>query len=384
LTAAKIRALKNRETDYAVTEGGGLELRVLASGRRMWCYRYVIGGRRERVTFGRWPYMNLEEARRRRLIFEELVESGQSPSDVVRAERLAGNARVTVREFGARWMGEIVEKVRKDSKAVERYLLREVYPVLGRRPMASITGQDLQALIFRKRDSGRPEAAATLRHLLKRLFDYARVCGVTRLNPVDMTPLRYVTRHRSRDRFLSETELPVFLERLAGLGRTGIVLELMLLTLCRKGELRQARWEHVDFDKAVWQLPSELSKMRTAHIFYLSPRAVELFRRLKEMAGRAEVVLPMKNALTQPMAPAALNKAMTRVKWGIPHFTPHDLRRTASTHLNELGYNADWVEKALNHTPLGVRGTYNRAQYGEERKRMLAKWADYLEGLANG
>jgi integrase len=108
---------------------------------------------------------------------------------------------------------------------------------------------------------------------------------------------------------------------------------------------------------------------------------VALFKRLKEMGGRAEVVLPMRDALTEPIGAAALNQAMARVKWGFPHFTPHDLRRTASTHLNEQGYNADWIEKALNHTPLGVRGTYNRAQFGEERRRMLQEWADYLEGL---
>jgi integrase len=82
------------------------------------------------------------------------------------------------------------------------------------------------------------------------------------------------------------------------------------------------------------------------------------------------------------MAPNVLNKAINRVDWGMPHFTPHDLRRTASTILNEQGYSPDVIEKALNHAVRGgVRGIYNRAQYAAERKRMLQEWADYLEGL---
>jgi integrase len=76
---------------------------------------------------------------------------------------------------------------------------------------------------------------------------------------------------------------------------------------------------------------------------------------------------------------------MARIKWGMPHFTVHDLRRTASTHLNEQGYPADVIEKALNHAVRGgVRGIYNRAQYAEERKKMLQEWAEWLKGLKDG
>src|ERR1035437_2032634 len=167
-------------------------------------------------------------------------------------------------------------------------------------------------------------------------------CGVATANPTDMTPLRYVTRHRSRSRTLSETELRVFLQRVPSLERYGIMAELILLTLCRKSELGLARWEHINFERSIWELPPELSKMGTAHIVYLSTQAKILLLRLKEMAGRAEMVLPARDSLTQAMTPSALNKAMARVKWGIPHFTPHDLRRTGSTVLNELGYVPDW------------------------------------------
>ena len=98
-----------------------------------------------------------------------------------------------------------------------------------------------------------------------------------------------------------------------------------------------------------------------------------------------DYVLPSQNSSTQPMAETTLNKAIARVGWGMPKFVPHDLRRTASTILNEKRYDADAIEKALNHAVRpGVRGIYNKAQYADERKQMLADWAEWLEGVKNG
>jgi integrase len=178
--------------------------------------------------------------------------------------------------------------------------------------------------------------------------------------------------------FLQRLESPVINLRLR------MALKIILLTLCRKSELRLARWEHIDFARGVWEIPAELSKTGMPHIVYLSRQAVECLETLKRLAGRAQVVLPARWAVTQPICESTLNGLMLQVRWGIPHFTPHDLRRTGSTTLNELGYNADWIEKALNHSAKGIRGVYNRAQYGEQRRKMLQEWADWLERLPSG
>jgi len=95
-------------------------------------------------------------------------------------------------------------------------------------------------------------------------------------------------------------------------------------------------------------------------------------------------VLPAQSSRTQPLSPSALNTAIARVDWAMPHFTPHDLRRTGSTILNEQGYAPDWIEKALNHAVKGVRGVYNRAQYAEQRRQMLGEWAEWIEKLRSG
>lgn len=379
MTDAAIAKLKLRKKRYAVRVSRGLQLVVHPSGSRSWIFRYHLGGQSRSRRIGTFPNMKFNKARKIASEWSKLIEEGADPA-VVHGKR----PTVTAKEFGARWVKEVVDEARKDPKAVTRYLDRHVYPKFGKRTMASITPWEVQALIFAKRDAGKPEAAAALRHLLKRLFDYAKGCGVIASNPVELTPLRYVTQHKSRDRFLSEAELKLFLQQLPALGRLGVILELMLLTMCRKSELRLARWEHINFEKAIWELPASLSKTSQAHIFYLSSQALALFRRLKEMGGRAEVVLPMRDSIREPMRPETLNHAMARVKWGIAHFTPHDLRRTATTHVAEMGHKKAVIEKALNHGVDGVHGVYNRAEYREERIKMLQAWGDYVEGLKDG
>jgi integrase len=160
-------------------------------------------------------------------------------------------------------------------------------------------------------------------------------------------------------------------------------MHLLLLTLVRKGELLGARWEHVDLDKAVWEIPADHMKMGKPHVVHLSRQAVELFQELRKLASTSEFVLPGRSSLRKPFAHNAVNKALKVALQGsdIPAFTIHDLRRTASTCLNELGFRSEVIEKALAHELGGVRGVYNKAEYGHERRSMLQSWADYVERL---
>ena len=92
---------------------------------------------------------------------------------------------------------------------------------------------------------------------------------------------------------------------------------------------------------------------------------------------------PERNSLAKPFSTTALNQALEGVSFAIPPFTIHDMRRTGSTLLHENGFPSDVIEKALNYTIGGVRGVYNRAEYSEQRRKMLQFWADYIEGLAS-
>lgn len=403
LTTTLVKNLAPGSRRFRVRDESGLFLEVMPSGTKSWRLPYRIAGVTETVTLGRWPRMTPAAARQKagELLAGLEAHVPLRPKEALRRERVARWAghKVTVEMFAKRWLEEVARPARKDPAEVEQTVMREVLPALGGRPVQEVTGAEVQAVIFGKRDAGYPAAAIVLRHLLKRFFDYAQVCGLITWNPVDQTPRKFVGHLQSRDRWLSRDELRIVLPQLrGGFGRgaldprMGMAIRLLLLTLTRKSELRLARQEHVICEEErdmipsapprwTWEIPAAVSKTGQAHIVHLSGQACGLFRSLKAMAGRAEVVLPSKESLARPIGPAELNKAIYAHDWGVAEFTPHDLRRTASTHLNEMGYAPDVIEAALNHTQKGVRGVYNRAKYAAERRKMLQDWADELDRI---
>ena len=292
---------------------------------------------------------------------------------------------VTVREFCARYLAEVVARDRKDPAAVARYLERDVMPRLGRLRMDRVSGRHVQSIVFGRRDAGKPASALALRGVVKRLWDYGLVCGVAKENPATSVPRRYVGRLRSRERVLMEDELGRLLRVLAADGGRGaMAVELLLLTMVRKGELRLARWSEFDLERGEWAMAGERTKMGRAHVVYLPPRAVELLRALRSrQIPEVEMVLPMGSAWWTPASASWLNARLRLFerRADVPHFTVHDLRRTAATHLTEMGWAPEVVEKALGHALRSVRGVYNRAEFAEKRRAMLEAWAVQLDRL---
>lgn len=378
LTYEEIRKLKPKAAGYAVQDIGGLSLLVSKRSKR-WLYRYRLRGRNSTLALGQWPKISIAAARLSASEARQLILAGTDPMGV---RRKVTRTTVSVRAFGARWMRERVSQVRKEPWEVGRVLARDIYPELGDVAIDQVSAEDVRGLVFKRRDEGRPEAAALIRETLRRMYDYAIACEMTTHNPTLATSLKFVTQNRSRSRTLSRAEIVKFKHRARSLPqRYETSLKLLLLTLVRKNELLTARWEHIDLVNAVWEIPAELTKTGTPHTVYLSHQAVTALQILRSWCRDAEVVLPTRNSKTVPIAEHTLNKAMNKVDWGMPHFTPHDLRRTAATLLNEQGYNSDWIEKALNHSVRGIRGVYNRALYAEQRKQMLQEWADWLSAL---
>ncbi len=392
LTDTQIAKLPWKSKRFVINDSRGLSLICNPRGVKTWQLKYRRGpqGVSAVATLGHWPEMTVARARARASEARRRIKRGESLT--------YGTAKVTVRVFAQRYLSEVAAKRRKDLKPVRQCLDREVFPHLGSLMVAAVQPAEVQRLVFAKRDRGLPAAAGKLRGLLKRIFDYAVVCGAANSNPVAQTPLRYVYQSKPRKRHLSRTEVARMLVASNRMSfRFATMLKLLLLTLARKGELLNAQWKDIDFAAATWEVPEEKSKNGLAHVVYLSTQALELFRLLwpldaEQPAARhthsgtrrvdpSEYVFPRQSERARPMIASALNLAMKQVKWGMPHFTPHDLRRTASTILNEQGYDRDWIETALSHVPQGIRAVYNKAKYADQRRKMLQEWADWLEGL---
>lgn len=389
LSDTAIKALKPKAARYVVTDSRGLILEVHPSGAMAWSYRYRLPtGKRERVVLGRYPALSLKLARAARDKRETMVALGQSPAQQKQLAKVAAADATTVAEFGERFFTEIVEKDRRDVTIPRRYFDKAIVPAIGAKPVRDVTTEDVRSIIWKKKDEGFDAAAGQVRGVLKRLFDFAMTAGLVSSNPVLALPMRHVHRGKARERALSPDEIRAFLRAAfeSNIRRQfKLGLHLILLTMVRKSELLLARWEHVDFERAEWNIPAEHSKTGKPHVVYLSRQAIEGFKELHALAGGSELVMPGRGSLTKPFAHNAINTALKVALAGqaIPAFTVHDLRRTASTLLHENGWPSDVVEKALNHTIGGVRGVYNRAEYATQRREMLQQWADTIESLVS-
>jgi integrase len=387
LSELGIKALKPRSKRYQVTDSRGLSIEVFPTGGLAWRYRYQFEGKTQKLAMGKYPQVSLKAARQKRDGYAVMIANGQSPAEEKRLGKVALAAASTLQDFGERYYKEVVLKDLKNPKSIRRYLDKELYPVLGSKSLRSITAADVQAIVFRKRDNGFEAAAAAIRNLVKRIFDYALVCGAAQINPALALPTRFITRARPRTRALSPEEIREYLTKLyrSNIRRQfKLSLHIILLTLVRKSELRLAFWKDVDLETAEWLIPASVSKTGKPHTVYLSRQVVTMFEELQALAGTSELVLPGRGSLTRPFAGNAMNQALNSIHFAIEPFTIHDLRRTGSTLLHEQGFPTDVVEKALNHTIGGVRGIYNRAAYADQRREMLQRWADYIDTIHLG
>lgn len=389
LTETALKALKPKDRPYTVTDDRGLYVEVFPTGGVVWRFRYRLNGKQEKLTLGKYPALTLKNARGKRDEAAQLAAMGQSPAARKRLDKAQAAESTTVAEFGERYFREIVAKDRKDVTIPRRYFDKDIVPAIGAKPVRDVTTEDVRSIIWRKKDEGFDAAAGAIRGVLKRLFDYAMTAGLVATNPVLALPMRHVHKAKSRDRALSTDEIRGFLKAAfeSNIRRQfKVALHLVLLTMARKSELLQARWEHVDLDNAEWHIPSDNSKTGKPHIVFLSRQSVALFKELRALAGGSSLVLPGRGSLTKTFAHNSINNALKVALQGqdIPAFTVHDLRRTASTLLHENGWPSDVVEKALNHTIGGVRGVYNKAEYAPQRREMLQFWADFIEQLMTG
>jgi integrase len=198
-----------------------------------------------------------------------------------------------------------------------------------------------------------------------------------------------------KDRALSPTEIQIAfqqLEHVPTLPTIRLGLRLILLTMVRKSELLDAVWDEVDFENAVWTVPKERMKRSKAHNVYLCQQSLDIMIALKTCAGNSRYLLPSRYDADAPMSRATFNRITYAIvgrakKAGLPlePFTVHDLRRTGSTLLNELGFNSDWIEKCLAHEDgRSSRGVYNKAEYEQQRRHMLQEWADMVDAWIAG
>lgn len=382
-TDREIQNLKPQEKRYSVKDklNNGLFVEVWDSGTKTWHYRYSLNGKQERLVIGRYPDLSLKDARQVRDESASLVAKGISPK-----QNKNKVTSILFSDYGERYLNEVIKKERKDPYNMILCLNNDIYPMMGSIPLDQVSIEDIRRTIWRKKEQGYDAAANQVRGLLKRMFDYAMTLGLVPFNPVLAIPSRHIHKAKPRDRYLSTNEIRTYYttllnSRIYRPRKLGLLLSL--LTLVRKSELLKAKWEYIDFDKRIWLIPETKADSATGHsremVVYMSDQVIEIFRELKTIAGDEPYVFVGRQSGTH-ISHNAFNTAQKAALalTDLPPFTVHDLRRTASTHLNEQGFHSDAIEACLNHTMRGVRGVYNKAKYEKERIDIMEKWSNYI------
>ena len=396
LTDSGVKSLKPKDKSYKVTDRDGMYLVVQPSGTIVFRLDYRMNGRRETVTLGRYGAAGISLARAREKLIDakRAITEGRSPAQEKQREKRRLKEAKSFGEFAERWFQE--GRMADSTKAMRRAIYeRDLLPKYRNRLLTEITAEDLRALCAAVKERGAPAVAIHVRDIVKQIYGFAILHGEKVHNPAEDVGPASIAHFVPRDRSLSPSEIRIMLnqlEHVATLPTIRLGMKLFLLTMVRKSELQDATWDEVDFENAVWSIPKERMKRSRPHNVYLSQQALDIMVALKTCAGNSRYLLPSRYDVDAPMSRATFNRITTAVvarakKEGLPleSFTVHDLRRTGSTLLNELGFNSDWIEKCLAHEDgRSSRGVYNKAEYEHQRRHMLQEWANIVDAWAAG
>jgi integrase len=268
-------------------------------------------------------------------------------------------------------------------------LRRDVLPEWRGRDARTIKPREVIELLDKIVARGKPIMANRTAALLGQLFKFGIHRAIVETTPVQLL-MRPGGKEKPKQRTLSDEELKAFLGdpvKATRLRRLAHVIQILLLTGQRRGELAGARWRDVILKgkTPTWTIPAENSKNGREHVVPLSTWAANEFRLLKKAAGHSHWVLPAKDK-AQPLEAKLLTRGVAKCQprfkaLGVAPFTLHDLRRTCRTGLARLKIEPHIAERVLGHAQERITATYDTHAYLEEKRAALEKWEKYLQSL---
>lgn len=408
---ASDRGRPSRVEDHIVTGRRGLIVRCHPTKTISFRFRYKRQGKTRYMVLGEYqpsltgdlskPQFTLADAFLAREEAERLLTQGIDPIEYREAQRAAEEARVaserralaeaaSVRNLIADWAWHYARPHRKRPLEALRILKRHVAEPWGDRLAKDITRRDAVELLRGIKRKGFPVMANRVAALLTQVWQHGVENAILEASPLSRLPRQ--AEEVARDRVLTRKEIKTFWEKLETAKmdvRLKVGLRLLLVTGQRRGELSQAGWNEFNLKERVWTIPAKHSKNGKPHTVPLSPLAIELLQTLKTSTGSSGLVLPTAHSKQNPggkISERALTRAVRNNEkhFGIEHFTPHDLRRTAASFMTQLGVPRLHVEKVLNHTISDVAEIYDRHDYAPEKQTALNKWAAELERIVAG
>jgi integrase len=431
LTDTALKGLKPQAKAYKVSDGQGMYVMVSPSGTKTFRYDYRLLGpdgtaRRETLTVGRYEpstpscesdeqikalqygdVVSLADARRLLDRAKLAVKAGKSPSQAKVQQKTADADADT---FGA-WVQSYFE-FKSDPKSGDEQLAdstlelrksvyrRTLEQLLGKKTLKEIKATELSELFKTIKAKRGPGPAVHAPELTLLVYRYAIGNGRPELvNPVDSIARKSIATFKVRERNLNRREIKTFLDALQvtpTMPTLRIAMQFMLLTMVRKGEFIDATWKEINWERATWTIPAARMKAGKEHIVPLSDQALDLLTTLRACfpsstylhPGRYESDIPISNATLNRVIDATvrvINAKLEPDAEPFETFCVHDLRRTASTRLNDAMFPEALIEACLAHTKKDqVAAAYNHAKHVGPRRALMQGWADMLDCWVKG
>lgn len=382
------------------TDGQGLYLHVKEPGK-YWRMSYRFNGKQKLLAFGVYPSVSLAKARQRRDKARELLADGIDPSlakkEAKRADAISATNtfELVAREFLQTkidaWSASYSEKWL-------RGMVKDLFPYLGALPLASIKAPVLLDVLKRVEKRGAIETAHTLRQTAGQVFRYGIQTGRCERNPsVDLQGALKPVTTKNMAAILDPVKVGSLLRAIdvyIGQPMTRVALALSALLFQRPGNVRQMEWAWIDLGNSMLTIPSQDMKRRIhqkingrPHLVPLAPQAVTLLKEIEPLTGHGRYVFPSLRTGERPMSDNTINAALRRMGFAKDEMSAHGFRATARTLMIERikGISADVIEAQLAHGKSGPLGNaYDRAEFMDQRCKMMCEWADYLDRLRAG
>lgn len=380
------------------SDGGGMYLHVMAAGK-YWRMAYRFAGKQRTLALGVYPAVGLSQARKLRDDARQLLAQGIDPSAAKRAAR-AGQVAAgesTVEAMGRAWLALHRDRWSESHYIRERRNLeKDLFPYLGRRPIAEVEPPELLRVIRKVEERGASSVSHRVLTTAHGVWAHAVAEGAAQRD-VSLDIKKALKPHAKGNHpaIVEPARLAELLRATDGHKGSPVVqtaLYIAPVLFQRPGNLRRMRWADLDLDGALWTCPSEDMKGTREqkrngppHLIPLPAQVVHALRELQPLTGMREYVFPGFRDPLKPMSEAAINAALHAKGFKGQHCW-HGYRATGRTLIREqFRYPKDVIECQLAHKgDVTHGGAYDRARYLDERAEMLQRWADYLDKLRQG
>ncbi len=390
LTDTKIRNLKPKDKEYPTNDGNCLSIRTTPNGSKKWRFRYTYQNRASMISLGKYPAVSLSTARKLRDEYQEVLAKGINPSTYKKQQQIKLQKKISFKDAFYVWFdrhkGEWSERTSmKNVRAFEIH----IFPYIGNTPVEDIKPLDMLNIFRVMDDKNIPEVLKKVKGWSSRVFKDCVVSQVIQYDPVASLSNDIFKKRRPKNyaTVTSPAEISNLLKTILkykdkGTYQVSEALNLSPYLMLRPGEVASLTWREVDFESKIIRKEASGMKTNKAHLVPMSTQVYKILRAIKKLGLSETYVFPSPVKSNSPICTESIRAALRNLGIKKEVFTAHGFRSMASTRLNELGFNSDWIEKQLAHNDSNrVRAAYNHADYLTERTDMMQKWADYLDGL---